>query len=152
MWRKTRLCATAFLLLALCWCWPSVGGCSPSRMYEISESELQMLEQHLNALEANNNELLNLLAASTLDLNEASQSLSASRKELETLRMQLTELQAETKSLSESLKTANEELKRASESFKASERERDKIEGRLRTQRNIWEALFAVAVGVTVAK
>lgn len=152
MWRKTRLCAMAFLLLALCLCWPCAGGCSPSRTFEISESELLMLEEHLTALEANNNELLNLLAASTLDLNEASQSLSASKKELETLRMQLTELQAETKSLSESLKTANEELKRASESFKASERERDKIEGRLRTQRNIWEALFAVAVGVAVAR
>ena len=152
MWRKTRLCAMAFLLLALCVCWPCVGGCSPSRTFEISESELLTLEQHLNALEANNNELLNLLNASTLDLNEASQSLSASKKELETLRMQLTELQAETKSLSESLKTANEELKRASESFKASERERDRIEGRLRTQRNIWEVLFAVAVGVAVAR
>ena len=71
MWRKTRLCATAFLLLALCLCWPSVGGCSPNRTFEITENELQMLEQHLTALEANNNELLNLLAASTLDLNEA---------------------------------------------------------------------------------
>ena len=152
MWRITKFYVMAFSLLALCLCWPSVGICSPSRTFEISESELLTLEQHLNALEANNNELLNLLNASTLDLNEASQSLSASKKELETLRMQLTELQAETKRLSESLKTANEELKRASESFKASERERDRIEGRLRTQRNIWEALFAVAVGVAVAR
>lgn len=152
MWRKTRLYATAFLLLALCLCWPCAGGCSPSRTFEISENELQMLEQHLNALEANNDELLNLLAASTLDLNEASQSLSASKKELETLRMQLTELQAETKSLSESLKTANEELKRASESFKASERERDKIEGRLRNQRNIWEILCVIVAGIAIAK
>lgn len=152
LWRKTRLCATAFLLLVLCLCLPSAGTCSPSQTYQISENELQMLEQHLNALEANNNELLNLLAASTLDLNEASQSLSASKKELETLRMQLTELQAETKSLSESLQTANDELRKAAESFKASEKERDRIEGRLRTQRNIWEVLFAVAVGVAVAR
>jgi len=153
LWKIKRVFFIMLLLAAsLCLCWPSVGGCSPSRTFEISESELLTLEQHLNALEANNNELLNLLAASTLDLNEASQSLSASKKELETLRMQLTELQAETKRLSESLKTANEELKRASESFKASERERDRIEGRLRTQRNIWEALFAVAVGVAVAR
>lgn len=152
MWRKTRLCAMAFLLLALCLYWPCVGGCSPSRTFEISESELEMLEQHLNALEENNNELLNLLNASTLDLNEASQSLSASKKELETLRMQLTELQAETKRLDESLRTANAELQNARESFRKSEKERDKIEGRLRTQRNIWEALFAVAVGVAIAK
>lgn len=153
MWKIKKVFFIMLLLAAsLCLWWPSVGGCSPSRTFEISESELLTLEQHLNALEANNTELLNLLNASTLDLNEASQSLSASKQELETLRMQLTELQAETKRLSESLKTANEELKRASESFKASERERDRIEGRLRTQRNIWEALFAVAVGVAVAK
>lgn len=152
MWRKTRLCAMAFLLLALCLYWPCVGGCSPSRTFEISESELLTLEQHLNALEANNNELLHLLNASELDLSEASQSLSASRQELATLKAQLETLQAETKSLSESLRTANEELKRASESFKASEQEHDRIEGRLRTQRNIWEALFAVAVGVAVAR
>ena len=152
MWKKTRLLNILLISAFLCLSFPCVGSCSESRTYQISESELTALENHLTALEANNNELLNLLAASTLDLNEASQSLSASKKELETLRMQLTELQAETKSLSESLKTANEELKRASESFKASERERDKIEGRLRTQRNIWEALFAVAVGVAVAR
>lgn len=151
MWRKVRL--IIFLLaLASCLWWPCVGGCSESRMYQISESELETLQNHLNALEANNNELLNLLAASTLDLNEASQSLSASKKELETLQMQLTELQAETKSLSESLKTANEELMRASESFKQSERERDRIESRLRTQRNIWEVLCLVAVGVAAGK
>ena len=96
--------------------------------------------------------LLNLLNASELDLNEASRSLSESKKELATLKAQLETLQAETKTLSESLKIANEELAKASASFKASERERDKIENRLRTQRNVWEALFAVAVGVAVAK
>lgn len=152
MWKKTKFLSALLMSAFLFLCLPCAGGCSPSRTFEISESELQTLENHLTALEQNNETLLNLLAASTLDLNEASQSLSESRKELETLRMQLTELQAETKNLSESLKTANEELKRASESFKASERERDKVEGRLRTQRNIWEALFAVAVGVAVAR
>ena len=152
MWTITRDYAISFLLLGLFLCWPSVGICSESQTYTISATQLEMLQNHLTALEANNNELLNLLAASTLDLNEASQSLSASKKELETLRMQLTELQAETKSLSESLKTANEELKRASKSFKASERERDKIEGRLRTQRNIWEILCVIAVGVAVTR
>ena len=152
MWRIAKRYIMPLLLAACCLCSPSAGFCSGSQTYQISESELTALEQHLIALEANNNELLHLLNASELDLSEASQSLSASKKELETLRMQLTELQAETKSLSESLKTANEELKRASKSFKASERERDRIEGRLRTQRNIWEALFAVAVGVAVAR
>ncbi len=153
MWKIRRVLFITLLLAAsLFLCCVSVGSCSESRTYTISATQLEALQNHLNALEANNSELLNLLGASTLDLNEASQSLSASKKELETLRTQLTELQAETKRLSESLKIANDELKRASESFKASEKERDRIENRLRTQRNIWEALFAVAVGVAVAK
>ncbi len=152
MWRTTRFYVMAFWLLALCLYLPSHGICSPNQTYTISESELLTLEQHLNALEQNNSELLNLLNASELDLNEASLSLNESRKELQTLKAQLNELQAETKWLSESLRTANDELRRASELFKASERERDKIERRLRTQRNIWEALFAVAAGVAVAK
>ena len=153
MWKIKRVLFITFLFAAsLFLCWQSVCSCSESRTFTISETQLEALQNHLNALEQNNSELLNLLNESTLDLNEASSSLSASKKELETLRTQLTELQAETKRLSESLKTANEELMRASESFKASERERDKIEGRLRTQRNIWEVLFAVAVGVAVAK
>ena len=151
MW-KTKLCAIVFLLLALCLCWPSVGICSESRTYTISAMQLEALQNHLTALEANNNELLNLLDASTLDLTEASQSLSASKKELETLRAQLTALQAETKRLDESLRIANAELQSARESFKKSEAERDRIEGRLRTQRNIWEFLCAVAVGVAVAR
>ena len=130
----------------------SVGSCSENQQYTISATQLEALQNHLNALEQNNSELLNLLNASEMDLTEASLSLSESKKELETLRAQLTALQAETKQLDASLKTANEELQRARESFKKSEQEHDRIEGRLRTQRNIWEALFAVAVAVAVAR
>ena len=152
MWTTTKLCA--MLLMALCFysCLPGLGSCSESRMYQISENELMTLEQHLATLEQNNSELLNLLNASELDLNEASRSLSESKKELATLKAQLETLQAETKTLSESLRIANEELAKASASFKVFERERDKIENRLRTQRNVWEALFAVAVGIAIAK
>ena len=152
MWRKTKLCVMAFSLLALFLSWPSAGICSESQQYTISATQLEMLQNHLNALEQNNSELLTLLNASEMDLTEASLSLNESKKELETLRAQLTALQAETKQLDESLRTANEELQRARESFKKSEKEHDRIEGRLRTQRNIWEALFAVAVGVAVAR
>lgn len=153
MWKIKRVLFITLLLVAsLFLCWQSVGSCSESRTFEISETQLEMLQNHLNELERNNNELLSLLSASEMDLSEASQSLSASRKELETLREQLTALQSETKRLDESLRIANAELQNARESFRKSEKERDKIEGRLRTQRNIWEALFAVAVGVAVAK
>lgn len=143
---------TLLLLSVCCLCSPSVAGCSENRMYQISETQLEMLSSHLTALESNNNELLSLLDASEMDLTEASQSLSESRKELTMLREQLTALQQETKRLDESLKIANQDLQNARESFRRSEKERDRIEGRLRNQRNIWEALFVVAVGVAVAK
>ena len=153
MWKIKRVLFITLLLAAsLFLCWQSVGSCSENQQYTISATQLEALQNHLNALEQNNSELLNLLNASEMDLTEASLSLSESKKELETLRAQLTALQAETKQLDASLRTANEELQRARESFKKSEKEHDRIEGRLRTQRNIWEALFAVAVGVAVAR
>lgn len=152
MWKITKDYAISFLLLGLFLCWHSVGICSKSQTYTISETQLEMLQNHLTALEANNNELLNLLNESNLDLNEASLSLSESRKELETLKAQLIALQVETKQLDESLRIANAELQNARESFKKSEQEHDKIEGRLRNQRNLWEVLCLVAVGVAVAR
>lgn len=151
MWRKVR--PIIFLsALACCLWWPSVGGCSESRTYQISETELTALQNHLDALQANNAELMSLLNESALDLNKALSSLSESRNELEKLRSELNTLQAETKQLSESLRIANAELQSARESFKASERERDRIESRLRTQRNIWEVLCLVAVGIAAGK
>lgn len=153
MWKIKRVLFITLLFSAsLFLFWASVGSCSENPQYTINATQLEALQNHLNALEQNNSELLNLLNASEMDLTEASLSLSESKKELETLRAQLTALQAETKQLNASLRTANEELQRARESFKKSEKEHDRIEGRLRTQRNIWEALFAVAVGVAVAR
>lgn len=152
MWRKTKFLSASLIAAFLFLSWQSVGICSESRTYQISETQLETLSNHLTALEQNNNELLNLLNESNLDLSEASLSLSESRKELETLKVQLAALQAETKRLDASLRTANAELQSARESFRRSEQERDKIEGRLRNQRNLWEVLCLVAVGVAVAK
>ena len=152
MWTKIKSLRLWLILAFSFLCLPCVGICSPSQTYQISETELTQLQNHLDALEQNNSELLNLLNASELDLNEASRSLNESKKELATLKAQLETLQAETKTLSESLRIANEELAKASASFKQYEKERDRAENRLRTQRNIWEALFAVAVGVAAAR
>jgi chromosome segregation ATPase len=75
-----------------------------------------------------------------------------SQKELAELRKELLTCKNEAESARQSLQTANAELQKASESFKESERERDRIEGRLKTQRNIWEVLCFIACGVAVAK
>ena len=152
MWRKTKFCVMAFSLLALCLCWPCAGGCSPSPQYTITEEELTALEDHSNALMQNISELERLLTASNLDLTTASTALAESQIEIAQLQNQLSGLKAQMQTLSESLTIANAELQDARKSFAASERERDKIDGRLRTQRNIWEALFFVAAGVAAAR
>ena len=142
----------AFLLLALCLCWPCAGGCSPSRTFEISENELQMLEEHLTALMQNNNELERLLNESGLELTTASTALIESRTEISKLKNRLEKLQQETNQLSESLRIANNELQNARISFRESEKEHDRIEGRLRNQRNIWEIICVIVAGVAIAK
>ena len=138
--------------VALWLCWASVGGCSESRMYQISENELTTLQEHLNVLEQNNETLRSILDGSNEELTAALNALTASKAELTKLKSELMQCRIDAENARKSLETANQELQRARESFRQSEKERDKIEGRLRTQRNIWEALFAVAVGVAIAR
>lgn len=152
MWRKTRLLnillISAFLFLFA----PSVGTCSQSQMYQISETELTTLQNHLDALEQNNETLKMLLSESNEDLTIALDALMKSQNELATLKAQLQQAKNDAENTRKSLEIANEELRKASESFKQYERERDKTENRLRNQRNIWEVLCFVAVGVAVAR
>ena len=141
---------TALLLSALLLFWPCVGICSQT--YTVTADQLSTLERELNALRANNDELSQLLTQSDVDLTQAREALQRSKAELETLKQRLTALSAEAVTVRESLKTANEELRLASESLKKSEQDRQRAEGRLRTQRNIWEALFFVACGVAICR
>ena len=152
MWTKINLSKACFiagflLLSLLC-----VGTCWASPTYTISESELETLQSHLNALEQNNATLKAILGESDESLTAALDALMKSQQELTTLKIQLERAKNDALSAQESLKTANLELEKAAESFRQSEKERDRIENRLRNQRNIWEVLFAVAVGVAVAK
>ena len=153
MWKiKKELCIIALSALSFFLSLPSVGICSPSQQYTISETELMTLENHLNALEMNNETLKAILSESNEDLTIALDALMKSQNELATLKAQLQQAKNDAESAKASLKIANDELAKASESFKASEKERDRIESRLRNQRNIWEFLCAVAVGVAVAR
>ena len=51
-----------------------------------------------------------------------------------------------------SIQNLQKHLSEAQESLKKSEADRERVEGRLRTQRNIWEALFFVACGVAICR
>ena len=130
----------------------SVGFCSESQTYQISETQLTALENHLSTLEANNAALMTLLNESNQDLTEATQQLSESKNQIAGLRRELQALKRESETARKSLAIANEELKRASESFKQSEKAHERIEGRLQTQRNVWEALAAILAGICIAR
>ena len=147
-----RKLSIILLLPLLFWLSPSVGSCSESPMYQISETQLTALENHLTALEANNAELMTLLNESEMELTEATQQLNESKNQISELRRELQALKSESEAARQSLKTANEELQKASAYFKASEKEHERIEGRLRTQRNVWEALAVVLTGVCIAR
>lgn len=152
MWAKTN-CLRAWLIAAcLCLCLPCVGTCYANPTYTISETQLQELQNHLNALEANNETLKEILSTSGEELTAALNALTESKKELQTLKEALRQAKAEAESARQSLQTANDELQKAAQSFKASEAARDRTENRLRNQRNIWEALFFIAAGVAVAR
>ena len=150
MWKKLcvslGLCALSFLSVGFC------GICYASQTYTISESELTTLQNHLTALEQNNETLKMLLTESDEGLTIALEKLMESQKELATLKAQLQKAKSDAESANQSLQIANEELAKAAQSFKQYEKERDKVEGRLRNQRNIWEVLCFVAVGVAVAR
>lgn len=131
---------------------PSVGFCSESPTYQVNETQLMALGNHLNALEANNAALMTLLDESEMELTEATNQLAESKKQITELRSQLQALKNESEEARQSLSIANAELRKASESFKQSEKVHERIEGRLRTQRNLWEVIAAVMVGICVTR
>ena len=152
MWTKISFSKALFIAGFLLLCCLSVGFCSPNQTYTISESELMTLEQNLQTLEMHNEMLKAILTTQDSELTEALNLLTRSQEELAKLRNELKIARQETQSARNSLQIANQELQKASESFKQYEKERDKTENRLRNQRNIWEVLCFVAVGVAVAR
>ena len=150
MWTRIKYISVLFFLSALLWFLPSVGGCSP--IYQITEEELTALQNHLTVLETNNETLKNILSESNEDLTKALEALMKSQSELMTLKAQLQQAKSDAESAKKSLEIANQELQKAALSFKEYEKERDKTENRLRNQRNIWEVLCCIAVGVAVAR
>lgn len=152
MWRKIKHLSTLLTLVASFLLLPFVGTCSANQTYTISESDLTTLENHLNELTTNNETLKTILTAQDGELTQALNLLMKSQSELATLKTQLQQAKNDAESARKSLQTANAELKKAALYFKEYEAERDKTENRLRNQRNIWEVLCLVAVGVAVAK
>ncbi len=152
MWTKKARFIILQFSLAFCLLSAFVGTCYASQTYTISESELMTLETHLNELTTNNETLKTILTAQDGELTQALNLLMKSQSELLTLKTQLQQAKNDAESARKSLATANAELKKAALYFKEYEAERDKTENRLRNQRNIWEVLCLLAVGVAVAR
>jgi len=151
MWTiREKYISVLFFLSALLWFLPSVGGCSPT--YQITEEELTTLETNLKTLEQHNAMLKSILTTQDSELTEALNLLTKSQEELTKLKAELQIARQETQSAQNSLQIANEELAKASQSFKQYAKDRDRTENRLRNQRNVWEFIAALAVGVAVAK
>jgi len=151
MWTKKRVFMCG-LSLYFCLSWAFAGICSANRVYEISETELTQLQNHLDALEQNNKILQMLLSESDEQSTIALNKLMESQKELATLKMQLKQAQIDKESATKSLETANLELQKAAQSFKESEKEHAKIEGRLRTKCTVLEVLLGIATGFAIAR
>lgn len=79
MWRKTRLCAMAFLLLALCLCWPCAGSCSEA---QAEQDTLTISKMDWERLKQNNAEQKKALEESQKELKEAREAQSESEKAL----------------------------------------------------------------------
>ena len=152
MWTKKARFIISPLLLAFCLFAPCVGICSENQTYTISEADLMTLETNLSTLEMHNATLKAILTTQDGELTEALTLLMKSQEDLAKLKAELQKAKSETQSARKSLATANAELKKAALYFKEYEAERDKTENRLRNQRNIWEVLCLVAVGVAVAR
>lgn len=152
MWTKKARFIISLSALAFCLFVPCVGICYANQTYTISESELTTLETNLATLEMHNSTLKAILTTQDGELTEVLNLLMKSQEDLAKLKAELQKAKSETQSAQESLMIANKELAKASQSFKAYEAERDKTENRLRNQRNIWEVLCLVAVGVAVAR
>jgi len=147
---KKRFCVL-LLLSAAFFFWPlSCGICSGT--ITLTQAEAETLENHLNELQQNNEMLLTLLGESGTDLTKAAEALKESKNQIQTLKAQLQTLTDESARLSSSLRTANAELQKASEYYKQREKERDRIEGRLRNQRTVWQVLACILAGVAAAR
>ncbi len=138
---QTVIFLMCFAVLSLAGLLPSSHGYCSEKVYQVTESQLTMLENNLTELESNNQRLQVLLNESKADSAQARELCQKLQEQVLTLQKQLTELQAENQNAMNSLKEAESSLSQATTSFEASEREHQRTERRLKTQRTAWELI-----------
>ena len=162
--RLKIMCVSVLLSLGLLFSVQPVGFCAET--YTLTANQLETLQTNLTVLQENNEKFKTLLMESNQDLTIASEQsdslsdqivvldtqLTESQNQIETLKQQLVTLKQQTAAAQTSLQTANEELASASASFKKYEKEQEKIESQLKTQKSLWQVIAGLAVGYAVSK
>ena len=135
MWTRKREWTKRFVLPCLllsCWLLPSAGSTSQAEtMYQISEGELNQLQNNLTELKADSGQKQNLLTEQQKQLQIVNEQLEKSRK-----------LNEETQtSLAEARKSFSEYEKEAERKIRIKTR-----------QRNLWISIAAICATAAIAK
>ena len=137
------------LLLCLLFCSPQV---SLASMYTITEEELTQLEENISELQIINNRLQKESKQQKKRMKELETQLTAAQTELQKAREQSNRLGSQLKDLERTSIRQEESLRIANESLAAYEKENNRTQKRLKTQRNLAYGIGAVLLAALVRR
>ena len=137
------------LLLCLLFCSPQV---SLASMYTITEEELTQLEQNISELQIINNRLQKESSLQKKRMEELETQLTAAQTELQKAREQSNRLGSQLKDLATTSIRQEESLRIANASLEAYEKENNRTQKRLKTQRNLAYGIGAVLLAALVRR
>ena len=137
------------LLLCLLFCSPQV---SLASMYTITEEELTQLEENISELQIINNRLQKESSLQKKRMEELETQLTAAQTELQKAREQSNRLGSQLKDLERTSIRQEESLRIANESLAAYEKENNRTQKRLKTQRNLAYGIGAVLLAALVRR
>ena len=137
------------LLLCLLFCSPQV---SLASMYTITEEELTQLEENISELQIINNRLQKESSLKKKRMEELETQLTAAQTELQKAREQSNRLGSQLKDLATTSIRQEESLRIANASLEAYEKENNRTQKRLKTQRNLAYGIGAVLLAALVRR
>ena len=137
------------LLLCLLFCSPQV---SLASMYTITEEELTQLEENISELQIINNRLQKESSLQKKRMEELETQLTAAQTELQKAREQSNRLGSQLKDLETTSIRQEESLRIANASLEAYEKENNRTQKRLKTQRNLAYGIGAVLLAALVRR
>ena len=137
------------LLLCLLFRCPQV---SLASTYTITEEELTQLEMNISELQEINSRLQKEYSQQKIRMQELETQLTAAQAELQKAREQSNRLGSQLKDLERTSIRQEESLRIANESLAAYEKENNRIQKRLKAQRNLAYGIGAVLLAALVRK